>query len=339
MIFPKRQDFLTPQTGLALGQTLQFDFTTDFHIAEIFIIVTAVGSGNIKTSSADGLLGLLKKATLQVSDGSQNRNPVDASGVGLLEYAMQTVGTLDRGTLAAKGVTAINGNTYRIVYPIMFQMPQLSDPVASVFLLPAPRFNSKPVLTLQLATQADLDTDVAPTAAFSSIRVDILVNRRQVGILKWPTYNTELQEIEVAYPATGADLLYEMQALGSYTMLGFRCYTSATARGDVSGGEFRLQLLGTALRRFRLADIQDENDRSLFNPSVGFSGSYWLDFLTDQAGGGQVGELGSVLDANITAGSGARLQLIQNITGGAAVKIRYMTHRVFGDIKNLKLAQ
>lgn len=342
MLFQKRQDFLPQTTGVLIGGVVTKELTREFHIESIFIKLVAVVNGAIATATADGLLGLLKRVQLQISDGSRTRNVVDISGRALIEYAYLAIGVLDRGTWAAKDQTATA--TYTITYPIFFALPQISDPIGSAFLLPAPRFNQNPVLTMTIANQADVDAHATPTFTFSSLTIDVIVNRRQVNIVDFPTLDHEFAEASVAYSATLVSQLYELQVPGSYTMVALRAYTSATARGDVmiAGGEFKLQLLGNVIRRFQLANIQIENDYSVAPQAATgagsfFTGLYALDFLTDRIGQ-DAGELGSVLDANVLAGLGARLQLLQDITGGSAVQIKYLTHRVFGDLSQLKLA-
>jgi hypothetical protein len=63
----------------------------------------------------------------------------------------------------------------------------------------------------------------------------------------------------------------------------------------------------------------------------------YLDFLNDRCGQA-VGELGSTIDTNILAASGVRLQMLQDITtGGSTSKINYVSHRIYGDISQLKL--
>jgi hypothetical protein len=338
MLFQKRQDFRPVRSGLALGGNYSEELTREFHIEALLIKVKATVSGAIATATADGLLGLLKSVTLTVSDGGVTRIPVNSSGRGLIEYFYQTAGALDRNTLLAKDKTTTGSVT--ITYPILFSNPQLSDPVSSVFLLPAPRFNSNPVLQLNFATQADVDSNNSPTFAVSALSYQVVVIRRVVNIANFPSYNCELAELAQSYPATGAGQLYELQNPGSYTGILLRTYTSATTRGDVSiaNGEFKLQLLSTVLRRMTLEDLQIENDFSQFpyDTTKYFDGCYFLDFLTDRVGADSDDTLGSILDANITSGSGARIQLLQDITGGAGVQIKYLSNRVFGDLRLLK---
>lgn len=338
MLFQKRQDYTPSQSSLSLGQTVRFELTREFHIEAIMLKVDVTVSGVSATPSADKILDLIKRVKLTCSDGSRTRTPIDASGVALIELAKQWQGGLDRRTTLAIGGNS--ATTYNITIPIYFAHPQVTDPLGSVLLLPAPRFNNNPVLEVQIASQADMDTNAVPTFAVSALTARCVVIRRQVSKTNWPTFDTELVELEQAYPTTGNNQLYELQIPGSYTGILLRSYTSATARGDVmvANGEFKLQILGTVLRRFRLLDLQDENDASKFNPTAAqdFVGSYYLDFLTDKSGS-EVSDFGSVLDANVLAASGARVQLLQDITGGAGVKVKYLSHRIFGDLSKTKL--
>lgn len=338
MLFPKRQDFSAIQSGITLGQTVRFEITREFHIEAIYLVVKPTVSGAMATANADALQNIINRVQVQVSDGAQNRNVVDVSGPALLELATQWIGGLDRNTAALVGTNGTGAKT--LVYPIFFAHPQLSDPIGSVLLLPAPRFNSNPVVTVLMSTQAQMDTHATPTFAISACTMQLVVIRRQVNRPKFPTFNTELAELQVSYASTGNAQLYELQIPGSYTGILFRDYTSATARGSIqtAGGENRLQLLGTVLRRFDMDHLQNENDLSVrLYPATwnNFSGSFYLDFLSDK-NGEVAGDLGSVLDANILQASGSRLQLLQDITGGAAVVRKFVTHRIFGNLKDLK---
>lgn len=338
MLFARRTDYTPTQSSLALGQTIRFELTREFHIESIFLKIAVTVSGVMATASADKILDLVKKVKFNVSDGARTRTPVDVSGVALIELAKQWQGGIDRRTQLAIGGNS--ATTYNITYPIYFAHPQIDDPIGSTLLLPAPRFNSNPVLEVQFASQAELDTNATPTFAVSALSARCIVNRRQVTKVNWPTFDTELVELESSYPSTGNNQLYELQIPGSYTGILLRGYTSATARGDVmvSGGEFKLQMLGTVIRRFQLLDLQDENDSSKFRNLAAddFVGGYYLDFLTDKSGQA-ASDFGSVLDANILSASGARVQLLQDITGGAGVKVKYVTHRIFGDLRKMKL--
>jgi hypothetical protein len=342
MLFTKRQDF-TPAQAFALGDQVTFELTREFHIAEIFVELSfTIASGeDMATAAADGITGLLARAQVSVSDGAQNRNVVDVSGQGLLERELNTVGTLDVATMTQ---FRANPDDQAVIlrYPIRFLLAQLPDPIASVFLLPAPRFNSNPVVTLTFATQSQLDTHATPTLALTTPTVRLVVNRRQVNRSQFPTYNTELSEISTPFPTTGNSQLTELQIPGSYTAVLLRDYASLTSRAfiETAGGENRIQLLGTVVRRFRCADVLAENQRSMVN-YIGtgvpnnIAGAANLDFLADKSG--TVGpDLGSVLDGNILQATGARVQLLQDITGGANIRRSIVTHRVYGNLSQLK---
>jgi hypothetical protein len=339
MMFQKRTDFTPTQSSLALGSQIRFEITREFHYESIFLVVVATPSAAMATANADALQNLVNRVQVQISDGARTRNVVDVSGPALLELAVQWQGGLDRDTAANVGTNPSSG-AKTLIYPIWFSHPQVEDPIGSTLLMPAPRFNSNPVVLVTFATQAQMDTNATPTFAVSALTAYLILNKRQVTREKFPTFDTELAEIEVAYPTTGNSQLYELQIPGSYTGILFRDYTSATARGSiqVSGGENRLQLLGTNLRRFRMESLQAENDMSLnLYPATwnNFAGSFYLDFLTDKRGEAG-GDLGSVLDSNILVASGSRVQLLQDITGGANVKRKFVTHRIFGNLSDAK---
>jgi len=338
MIFTKRTDFLPEQTGIALGATIRQELTREFHIESIWVRLKVTPTAAMATANADALQNILQRVQLSVSDGARTRNVVDASGAGLLEFHQQIVGALDRSTAALIGTNPASGEKI-FYYPIWFSHPQISDPVGSIFLLPAPRYNSNPVLTLTVSSQAQMDVNLTPTFA-ATCKIQVIVNRRQVTSANWPTLDTEIAEYEQSYAATGNGQLYELQIPGSYTGLLLRDYTSTSARGSIqtAGGENKLQFLGTVLRRFQVENIMAENDVSVnMYPATwnNFGGLYYLDFLTDKVGEASA-DLGSVLDANILQTTGARLQLLQDITGGAGVKRKYLHHRVFGKLSALK---
>lgn len=339
MLFQKRVDFSPAQTGLALGATIQFPITREFHVESIFLRVDTTITAVMATANADGLNALVQKVQLQISDGARTRNVVDCSGAALLEYAWQIMGGFDRNTSANFRANPAPG-AVTLYFPIYCAHPQVDDPVGSTFLLPLPRYNSNPVLSVQFATQAQMDTNVVPTFAVGALSAYLIINRRQVNRANWPTLDWELAEVTQPYPATGNSLLYELQIPGSYTGILMRDYASLTSRAFIEtvGGENKLQLLGTVIRRFRVADIAAENDMSSrLMPSTWTNPSAmaYLDFISDKTGE-SAADLGSVLDANILSASGARLQLLQDVTGGVNVMRKYVTHRVFGNLQALK---
>lgn len=339
MLFQKRQDYSATQSGLVLGQTITFPITREFHVESIELFVNFTPSAAMATPNADYIQNLVQRVQLTISDGARTRNVVDVTGTGLLEYAMQVGSGLDRNTQANIG-TNPNAGAKLLVYPIYCAHPQLDDPVGSTFLLPFPRYNTNPTLTVQFSTQGQMDVNATPTFALSALSAYIVVKRRQVNRANWPTLDWELAEVSAAYPNTGNSQLYELQIPGSYTGIMMRDYQGLGTRGfiETTGGQNSLQLLGTVIRRFQMSQIQAENDRTLdLYPATwnNITGTGYLDFISDKTGESSP-DLGSVLDANILAASGARLQLLQDITGGTNYSRRYLTHRVFGNLTALK---
>lgn len=339
MIFQKRQDFTATKSSISLGDKITFEITREFHVESIDLVVTVTPSAAMATANADNLQNIVNRVQLSISDGARTRNVVDCSGSGLIEYGMQVAGGLDRDTAANIGTNPSSGAKV-LVYPIFCSHPQLDDPVGSVFLLPFPRYNSNPILTVQFSTQAQMDTNATPTFAVSALTAYLVIRRRQVNRANWPTLDWELAELSASYPNTGNSQLYELQIPGSYTGILMRDYQGLSTRGflETSGGQNTLQLLGTVIRRFQMAQIQRENDRSVnLYPATwnNITGTAYLDFLSDKTGESSP-DLGSVLDANILSASGARLQLLQDITGGSNYSRRYLTHRVFGNLTALK---
>lgn len=339
MLFQKRTDF-TPSKTVTIGSTVQFEITREFHIERITLVVVFDYTA-ATTKVADGIWALVNKLQLQISDGARTRNVVDVTGPGLLEYDWNVMGGLDRGTAALNQVntTAASKTLY---YPIYCAHPQLDDPVGSTFLLPAPRYNSNPVLTVQFSTAAQMDLAGTTAFAIGNATCYLIIDRRQVNRVNWPTLDWELAEVTTPYASTGASQLYELQIPGSYTAILMRDYTATQSARQWNGttgatiGENKLQLLGTVIRRFRMEDVLAENDASsrLYPATWTNPGNHaFLDFISDKTGESSP-DLGSVLDANILAASGARLQLLQDINTAGLRK--YVTHRVFGNLSSLK---
>lgn len=342
MLFPKRTDFTPTQTAATpfLGTTFRFELTREFHIEAIEVVINFTNTAVMATDNADLINALLNRVTMTVADGAQNRNVVDVSGAALLDLSLNWIGGLDAAT-AALYRTDPAAASYTIRYPIWFAHPQISDPIGSTLLLPAPRYNTNPVVTVQIATQAQMDTNVAPTFALSALTCYLVVHRRQVNRADFPIFNTELQQIDTTYTSTGTAQRQELPIPGSYTGILLRDRTDGDTKGSIqtANGENRLQILGTVLRRFRVEDVLAENERSLrLNDTATWNnqvGNAYLDFLTDKTGI-SAGDLGSVLDANMLQASGARVELIQDITSAGAATRQYITHRVFGNLKKLK---
>lgn len=345
MLFTKRQDFLPPKVGTAAAsgaQTITFDVTREFHIESMMLRVNlTAANARASEAQADGVFGFVKRVKVTVADGARTRNVVDCTGAGLIELAKMQIGTLDRNTLACIGVNSAAARQFTI--PIFFVPPQMDDPNGSTLLLPAPRFNSNITVEVQLASQAEMDSNGTPT--FNPVpTLTLVVNRRQVSILNWPSFDTEIAESSTTFASSITPADIELPVPGHYLGVLGRLYTAATTRGDIgSTPEYEIQQIGTSLRRIRFLDLEAENDLSSSHSqgaaATAIGGLIYFDFLSDRPGYG-VGDLGSAFDSNVLSQTGARPKFrISSVTGGAGVKCNLVTHRVFGDISPLKLGR
>lgn len=339
--FPKRQDFLPAVTGLALGRTVQFEIPRDFPVEAIFIRARVTQTGAIATASADGLLGIIKNIQLKISDGADSRNPVDCSGRLLLERHLQISGNLSTDVADAKDATT--AVTRNIDYPLYMVLPQAESPLSEMFILPVTRYNVNPVLSITIASQSDIDVNGTPTFA-ATVDLSITVIRRQITVAQFPVLDWDLTEVSKDFTTTVTTERFELPQPGNYTGILIATQTSSSARGNVAPnagtlteGDWSLEFLSNKLRRFRLKDLELENQLSItpVDQDLYFAGSYYLDFLSDRPGATTADDLGSILSVNAASGTGARFNIIQNVVGGSGVRVRYLLHRVYGNLAEL----
>lgn len=373
MLFEKKTDYIFPRetNAYAFGAAATFDIPRELPIESMYLRVSFKNSTAPTAYGADGPLGFIRKIQLSGADGARTRNVIDASGAGLIELSKHWTGYTDHqtGLLLNSNRTA---GTYSptpgtgdrtFVVPMHFALPNLDDPVASAFLLPVDRYNANPQMTVQIGSTTDIASDVTQPpvqgtvtgAAGAGVVLSLVINRRIVNRLNWPIVDAEIGELSKTASATiGDNQDFDIPITGYYTALLLRTYLSAAAKGDVShatlltallahhNNPWRLELSGNTIRRFRLSDVEVENDLSEAHGSAQgdiLAGSYLLDFLSDRIGGdsGDVNTVfGSLLNANIPLNSGARLVLRQNIQVASA-PIKYLYHRFYANLKDLKL--
>lgn len=347
MLFKKRSDYVVFPgiTGLGndgfYGQTFRAEITREFPVEAIYLklqfsLTVATSVTFVDPTPGAGWFAAIKRVTVQVADGARTRNVVDASGVQLIEYARNIMAGGDSNYNSNRFIaTATNVTLY---VPIYFAHPQVSDPVSSMFLLPAPRYNQNIVVTVITDTKANVVTGTnTETLTDLSLKVD----RREVNIPDWQYFDTELSEVSYSLAATGQQS-FELGVPGAYTGIQLYTRSSALARNNpfTANSENRLQYLGNVVRRFRIEDVQAENEWSIpgaIQATAGTpnAGVYFLDFLTDRVGE-SVDEVGSVLETNFLAATGARMQLLLNIASSGGT-LSLLSHRIFGDISGLKM--
>lgn len=332
MLFEKRKDFSTQFSPTpALGASAQISLTREFHIESLCLSVPVTISGSDASAAiGNGLLDIVKRVTLSVQDGQQNRNVFDLTGAGAIQYAATLTGNLDSGTNAARNTAGGKlpaDATYIIRVPLLATLPIYNEPLFSRFLLPAPRYQSNPTLTVLFASKAQVtsDTDVTVTLGAPTLEV----NRRVVNINAWTVFDFDVVETSQSFTASGQQIV-EIPTPGSYTSLTLLNNPADPAHADIlGGGEARIQRLGVTVQRFNEALLAAETDSKV--AFVPFPGCRQLDFVSD--GKGQQASLDSVLDANALANTGARIQLIQAIAGSCVQNI--IAHRILGDITAL----
>jgi hypothetical protein len=349
-LFPIRQQTLTQFTGTAaLGQTISFSVTRDFFLDSLFVVVPVTVAGTITsalTYSTMGLTQLVNRVQLQIADGSSNRNQTDSSGPALIRRAARVLNGLDVQTLSSLGASlnaaetnsaGSSAGTYYVTVPLLFRHPQISDPIGSATMLPLPRYNTNPSLVVTFGALTDaITTNHGATITIGTPYLFQL--KRQVDTISFPTLDTEFREIVTAFNSTGPNQLQNLDVPGSYTMIDYYCTNSSNVGADISGGTWNLQFLSQVLRQFNLADVKRMEQYSMGNDSYLygaakytdlFPGYYHQDFLNDRFGM-EVGELGSVVNTNVLAGSGSQLQVLLNLASTGSVS--FACERIFGDL-------
>ena len=342
-LFPEINNYLKRNefSGLALGDTLKVALPRDQYLSMLGILVTFTQTGVRATDNADGALNILKRVNLNIAPkGRRRRKCVDSvSGAALIEWAAQLGFGLDNDTLSALTQTA-NG-TVKIFYPIFFADPQLSTPLAELFMLDCPNHDEDPILELNFASQGDMDTNAAKTFAISAggISVEIFLSQNPAPA-NFAVADWEMVQSEAPWPASGRQA-FNLPTGGSLTGILAQPYTSASARGDITANsdELTLEFKQTIYRRFLWDHIRRLNQYSNIVNASGYTlkENIFLDFLSSRNSQDAIKELGSVLDLNISEGTGTNLKIFQNITGGANVKMRYTYRRIYGDVSKLKL--
>ncbi len=301
-----------------------------------------------------GLVDIVQRVQLQIADGSSNRSQTDATGGALVRRAATILSGLDTGTLTALGATlnalettgtGDSAGTYNLRIPVIFRHPQLSDPVASALLMPLPRFNTNPSLVITFGTKSNVILSGASGATITIGNPYLTVIKRQVDTISFPTLDTEFREISTTYSSTGPNQLQNLDVPGSYTAIDYFCTNSSGVGADLSGGNtWNLQILSQVLRQFTLTDLKtvqsysQGNDSYFSNAAAATPAGFFKDFLPGffhqsflhDGFGAEVGELGSVLNANVLAGSGTLVQVLQNLTSTGTVS--YAFERIYGDL-------
>jgi hypothetical protein len=334
-MFPTRSDFSQAwDTAPALNASARVALTNEFHLGGIDIMIPLTVSGINGTAAAvgAGLLDCVRNVRLTVADGSTPRNVIDASGCGLIERAASITGKLDYNTNAARNTAAGNlpGNGAYIVTIPLSMLCNLYPPFNLATILPLPKYSAKPELVVSLAPATDMTTAQGVTIALTSTPVLVLHRYRVPNGIPFPTFPFEISEKLATFSVTGQQIV-ELDTPGVYTDLTLRNFLANGTRSTIlSGGEARLQRLGVNLHRWTEATLALETARNM--AVTPFTGVLLKNFIGAPQDG--VDSLDGALDANILIGTGARVQLIQQI--GVASYQKIVSCRIFSDVSALR---
>lgn len=320
-------------------------------------------------AAVDNLLGIVKRVNLSVNDGIQPRSVVDYSGSGLLEYCVNSGMNLDRATLgvvsASQGATVAASLQFRITYRIPLVNPMIGEPLRTRMLLPVHTYPQDPILTVDFESSATMYS----AGTITALTCEVILIRRgmdsatNASILKSGGYiPSDLIESPFSIgTGTSGEVRFAVPTPGSYLNLHLRQYKGgANMSRDVidavttinSESRWRIESGGTYFREWRAKHVQIMNDftrvanhvtqtyspnfagavaaNTLYQPAC----SYMLDFLSDGVTGDSANELGSVLNCNLPAATGLKMEIIGSIASAATNGHTLFIggQRIFGDV-------
>ena len=329
-------------SGVTLGSTQRIVLPRDFAYEGFIVVVTPTVSAVAATIAPEGTFSLIKRVQLTANDGGQNRDLVNADGLSIVQRHLAYNGNIDTDTLTSfnNAFSTTGAKVMRI--PHFFPPNELEDPARSLFLQNFPRFNNDPILTIQIGTQADIDTNGTPTFAISACTIRVICLKRFVTSDAWNFLKTDFITQEQAYTINAANQRYNIPIPGWHFSIGMRMYSSATALGDISqtDGLFRITALNVTERTIQATDLRGVNQYSIgADVAAGANGNqralqntaYFFDYITDLTGA-SVTNLDTLLNSNPYVALGTQPQVVADINGSAGRKIVYMHDRCYGDI-------
>lgn len=335
-------------------------------------------SGSTGIVGRDNIMGIVKRVTLDcVSPTWGAYKMTDCSGAFLLEYNMNAGMNIDPPTweylrlwqAAATPVIAVD-TQFQVAYRVPVVYPMVGEPLLTRCLLPCHTWAQDPVLTVDF----EAATNIYSAGHIVDLRAEIWVVYREMNgaqtddiLSKGGFIQGDLLESSFS-PGVGVagEQRFQVNPPGSYMALLFRQYLGGNAvctrnivdQTTTFGSEstWRLESNGNVKRQWRWKHLQAKNAYSraqtmlsqtsdvtvnaavasgtLFAPAA----SCLLDFCSD--GLEPINELGSVLDVNIPARSGLKMEVVGSWAAPAsstiASTIFYGGHRLWGDLSAFK---
>lgn len=367
-LFPSRQVLINSYQGTAgFGNAVTFTIPRTFFgdSALLVIPITVAAPDASATFSTPGFMNAVKNINFQISDGTSNRSQTYATAWGLVRKGVRVLDQLDSQTLLSTGAglsylqsidtaSKIPTGTFYVTIPILWRTTQVSDPNGSATLLPLPRYNTDPTLTVTFGAVADIVTSTVSGLTLTIGSPYVTLIQRELLNVSFPVFDTQLAEIQFSQSGAGNNIIQNLPTPGNYTLINM--YGENSSRQGIgpetlqaAGAPWILQFIGQSLRQFNLRDIKtlEQYTQAVNYFTVGsqatlanavtdpFQGVYHLNFINDNFGA-EAAEFGSVLNSNPLAGTGSLVQIVQNF--GAAANMSYLYEQILGTISALTFA-
>lgn len=315
--------------------------------------VACTADNVLYTKLMDGLANIVSKISFTAGSYAY----VNAvSGASVLRYAANvdvlddaTELAIDQPTTADIALTQIPLRGYQaailmesplshvITYPLYFGHPQLAEPNNAALMVPMPRFATDGILDVDIGKIAEIGTLQSAGTTVCIISPMLVVNYRVLPD-SVPHFRHSLNESQVSITATG-ETEFKLESTGTYTGLLATFLNNSYVETDpcASGGTMKFGIGASIPLEFTPQEMMIENGRSkLSGRSLFKTATVYLDFLT-QGIGGTIG-LNTALNANPSTIGSNQYFLKTNIdTLSTSVIARYLTHRIEGDLKSLKV--
>ena len=164
-------------------QTITVPLPRAWPIEYVDVICTVVVTAGAPLGAAitHGLINLLRRAKVEVTDDSGPRTVMNVTGPGVLQLNVNEGTNLDRGTwsaIADSRQALVPGTAvYQITYRLNFVHPAIVGALRPRMLLPVHLHPQDPILTLDFEAAANIHTTANP---FSAATVEVVIHQREI---------------------------------------------------------------------------------------------------------------------------------------------------------------
>jgi hypothetical protein len=318
------------------GGPYVFDVPRETVIERIHLFVEGVFSGAAATASVEGLAALAQSVTLRGSmAGEPSVQPINGlSGPDLFQAAQ-----FHRGSIPHVVGSLGSAAKFRVTIPLYFQHPFFTFPQNLMAALPAYKMSDL-TLTVNGATQAQLDSNATPTLAITSAVIGIEVfgfyrNTIPEGL---PFLRSEWGQLQDDTITTSATREVKLPAGGDYTMLLVRSfYDGNTKQAETASAPFT-QPPGVPLSIFDIAGFpkltssflaaRAENLALCLDSLVAGNMAFVWNRGQDQVF--QTGQIGMSLN---------NIKFQYDATANSGAKVRFVWNRLFDPTNLLGIAR